>query len=133
MFGFGAGQRSARDSARVRLWPLILLLSVGAALAGCSKEPGDANPTAGRQLFNANANTIGEQRYRCSDGSQWHVDTLGDGLTITLTPMPTGKQERLDTPAQGLTYVGDRIAATFSKNALTIERSDGPAVACQRN
>jgi hypothetical protein len=61
------------------------------------------------------------------------VDSLADGLTITLTSMPEGKQERLDAPAQGLTFVGDRIGVTFNSDSMTIERSEGPAVSCQRN
>ena len=129
----GTAQWPALSRARALGSPLILFLSAAAVLSGCSREPSDARQSTGAQPSASSVNPIGEQRYRCGDGSRWHVDTLADGLTVTLTPMPDGKQERLSAPAQGLTYVGDRIAATFSKNALTIERSDGPSVACQQD
>lgn len=123
----------APSKAWARGSPLILLLSVAAALSGCSREPSDARQSPGAQPSALSANPIGEQRYSCNDGSQWHVDSLSDGLTITLTRMPGGKQERLDAPAQGLTFVGDRIAVTFKSDRMTIERSEGPAVSCRRN
>lgn len=127
----GSNRRLPR-SARTHSLPFLLLLAIVAALSGCSKEGGNAGGTANGQ-GSARANATDEQRYSCNDGSKWHVDSLADGLTITLTSMPNGKQERLDAPAQGLTFVGDGISATFSQNGMTIERSEGPSVACQRN
>lgn len=105
------------------------MVLIAAMLTGCAGEPGDANA----QRSARHPAAIGEQRYRCTDGSQWDVDFVEDGLKIDLTSQPDGKVARLTAAAQGMTFVGDRIAAVLSGRQLFIDRADRARLSCRRS
>ena len=56
-----------------------------------------------------------------------------DGLKIDLTSQPDGKVARLTAAAQGMTFVGDRIAAVLSGRQLFIDRVDRARLSCRRS
>ena len=113
---------------RIRAQVAAVVL-IAAMLTGCAGEPGDANA----QRSARHPAAIGEQRYTCSDGSQWDVDFVEDGLKLDLTSQPDGKVARLTAAAQGMTFVGNRVAAVLSGRQLFIDRDGDTRLTCARS
>ncbi len=112
---------------------LLLFSLLASFVAGCSGQSDDDRRSVARSKSKQHTNIVGEQTYVCDNGSVWDVDFLGNGLQINLRRVPKGEVERLTAPAQGLRFVGDRVAATVSGRGLVIEYTGRRATSCQRS
>lgn len=109
------------------LWAsLVLLVSV----AACSADPDPARDDRDH-IDGDRPNVIGRHIYDCDVGGRWAVDFLTDGLTVDLRP-EGAPVIRLTAPAQGLTYVGEKITARISGREMHIQRSDMAPLTCLR-
>ena len=109
---------------------LLVSLFVLVSVAACSADPDPARDDRDH-IDGDRPNVIGRHIYDCAAGGRWAVDFLTDGLTVDLRP--DGAQvTRLTAPAQGLTYVGDKITARISGQEMHIQRSEKPPLTCQR-
>lgn len=99
-------------------------------LASCADKPAPS-PNDGDHVIDRKPNVIGRHAYLCDKGRRWWVDFLSDGLTIDLAREGEAPV-RLTAPAQGLSYVGDKITARITGREMHIERSNKPPLLCQR-
>lgn len=113
-----------------RLGAFALVLSIG--LAGCDEKQRVTQTSLDRGSATSKQ-VVGEQLYACEDGSRLVATFIGDGLNLDLTASKTGGVEHLSAPAQGLTYLGDRVAATLAGRTLLIKRLDRHALSCERD
>ncbi len=109
------------------LWASLFLL---ASVTACSADP-DAARDDRDHIDGDRPNVIGRHIYDCEAGGRWAVDFLTDGLTVDLGP-EGAPAIRLSAPAQGLSYVGEKITARISGREMHIRRSNKAPLTCLR-
>lgn len=113
---------------RVSRWPAAVIFIM---LAACSNTPSnDRSRDAGVGLT---PGIVGQQLYRCNDGSSALVDFLSDGLTIVIRTSIGGKPVSLHAPGQGQRYVGKRVSAEMTGKQLFIQDQGWNAAVCVRS